>query len=71
MRGRKPKTASRQIAEGDPSKRGLHQLEARLEAEPKPARGLPPCPEHIKGLASKAWHFWVEVLEAACEATPL
>ncbi len=64
MRGRKPKTASRQIAEGDPSKRGINKLEARLESEPRPARGLPPCPEHLKGLARKAWHFWAEELEA-------
>jgi P27 family predicted phage terminase small subunit len=63
LRGRKPKTASRQIAEGDPSKRGTHQLEARLAAEPKVARGLPPCPEHLKGLARKAWQFWSEELE--------
>jgi len=64
MRGRKPKTASRQITDGDPSKRGVHKLEARLEAEPKPARGLPPCPPHLKGLAEKAWTFWCEELEA-------
>jgi len=62
MRGRKPKTASRQIAEGDPSKRGVHKLEERLEAEPKVARGLPPCPEHLKDDAQKAWVFWAEEL---------
>src|SRR5260370_31814140 len=64
MRGRKPKSASRQIVDGDPSKRGVHKLEARLEAEPKPARGLPPCPPHLPGLAQKAWAFWCEELEA-------
>jgi P27 family predicted phage terminase small subunit len=64
MRGRKPKSASRQIADGDPSKHGVHKLEARLEAEPKAARGLPACPQHLKGIAEKAWHFWCEELEA-------
>jgi P27 family predicted phage terminase small subunit len=64
MRGRKPKTAGQQIALGDPSKRGVHKLEARFEAEPKPARGLPPCPPHLKGQAQKAWTFWCEELEA-------
>ena len=64
MRGRKPKTAAQQIAEGDPSKRGVHKLDARLEAEPKATRGLPAPPQHLKGLARKAWRFWSEELEA-------
>jgi P27 family predicted phage terminase small subunit len=64
MKGRKPKPAARQIAEGDPSKRGVHQLDARLEAEPQATRGLPACPAHLKGLARKAWRFWVDELEA-------
>jgi len=64
MRGRKRKSAARQIADGDPSKRGIHKLEERLEAEPKAARGLPPCPSHLKGHAQKAWDFWCEELDA-------
>jgi P27 family predicted phage terminase small subunit len=64
MTGRKPKTAARQIAEGDPSKRGVHKLDARQQAEPKATRGMPHAPKHLKGLARKAWLFWVEELEA-------
>lgn len=64
MRGRKPKTAAQQIAEGDPSKRGVHKLDARQEAEPKATRGFPAPPQHLKGLARKAWRFWSQELEA-------
>jgi len=64
MRGRKPKPVARQIAEGDPSKRGVHKLDERLEAEPRATRGLPPCPDHLKGKARKAWRFWAEELES-------
>src|SRR6266581_3004183 len=64
MKGRKPKPAARQIAEGDPSKRGVHKLDSRLEAEPQATRGLPACPKHLKGLARKAWRFWAAELEA-------
>jgi P27 family predicted phage terminase small subunit len=62
LRGRKPKPTARQISEGDPSKRGKRKLEARLAAEPKPAKGLPNCPRHLKGRARYAWNFWVEEL---------
>ena len=64
LKGRKPKPAARQIAEGDPRKRGVHKLNAMAETEPKPARGLPPCPKHLKGVARKAWAFWSQELEA-------
>lgn len=63
MRGRKPKTAARQIAEGDPRKRGVHKLDGMLEAEPRATRGLPECPQHLKGMARKAWRFWAAELE--------
>jgi P27 family predicted phage terminase small subunit len=63
LRGRKPKTAARQIAEGDPSRRGVHKLDAKLEAEPQATRGLPECPKHLKGVARKSWRFWAEELE--------
>ena len=48
MRGRKPKSTAQQMAEGNPRKHGVHKLEAKAKAEPKPARGLPPCPKHLK-----------------------
>ena len=62
MRGRKPKPAAQQIAEGDPRKLGVHRLEQKLKAEVKGDRGLPRCPTHLKGLARKAWRFWSEEL---------
>lgn len=64
MRGRKPKPIERQIAEGDPRKHGVHKLEQRAEAGPKPAPGLPSCPKHLKGRARSAWKSWSEELEA-------
>jgi P27 family predicted phage terminase small subunit len=63
MKGRKRKPAARQITEGDPSKRGVHRLDAMLETEPTATRGLPGCPKHLKGVARKAWRFWVQQLE--------
>ena len=58
MRGRKPKPVKTQIAAGDPKKKGVRKLEQQLEAEPKATRGLPPCPEYLKGRARDAWNFW-------------
>jgi len=58
MRGRKPRPAAQQIAEGDPRRVGVHKLEQRAASEAKAARGLPNCPNHLKGLARKAWKFW-------------
>lgn len=62
MRGRKPKTNARQIAEGDPCKLGKGKLQAKLEAEPSTTPGLPDCPRHLKGRARSAWKFWSEEL---------
>lgn len=62
MRGRKPKTTARQIAEGDPRKHGANKLQEKLAAEPMPTRGLPRCPSHLRGRARKAWKFWAEEL---------
>jgi P27 family predicted phage terminase small subunit len=62
MRGRKPKPTSSQIAAGDPRKKGVRKLQERLEAEPSATRGLPDCPEHLRGRAVAAWAFWVEEL---------
>ncbi len=64
MKGRKPKSAARQIAEGDPSKRGVHRLDQRLASEPAATKGLPGCPRHLVGRARQAWKFWSEELAA-------
>ena len=64
MRGRKPKPIALQVAEGDPRKVGRHKLERLMEAEPSPRMGLPPCPEHLSGLARSTWTFWAQELEA-------
>ena len=64
MTGRKPKPPARQIAEGDPRKRGVHKLDELMDGEPKATRGLPECPKHLKGVARKAWRFWAAELES-------
>ena len=63
MTGRKPRPAARQIAEGDPRKRGVHKLDELADGEPKATRGLPECPKHLKSIARKAWRFWADELE--------
>jgi len=69
MRGRKPKPTKQQIAEGDPRKRGVHKLDAQLEAEPKAERGLPArpglrgCRKHLGKIARAVWKHWKEELE--------
>jgi len=63
IRGRRPKATQRQISEGDPAKRGKRKLQQQLDKEPKAARGLPPCPKHVVGVARSAWKFWVEELQ--------
>lgn len=62
MRGRKPKPTARQIAEGDPRKKGKGKLREKLAAEPDAKRGLPACPRHLRGRARSAWNFWAEEL---------
>jgi P27 family predicted phage terminase small subunit len=62
MRGRKPKPTARQIAEGDPRRKGKHKLIEKLKAEPNARRGLPGCPPHLSGRARAAWEFWAEEL---------
>jgi P27 family predicted phage terminase small subunit len=37
----------------------VHKLQEKLDSEPKATPGLPSCPDHLKGLARKAWRFWV------------
>ena len=57
MRGRKPKpTALKQLA-GNPGKRPLNP------AEPKPERGAPEAPEHLKDEARKAWDWLCDTLK--------
>jgi len=58
MRGRKPKPGARRLAEGDTRKVGASKLREQVAAEPKAARGLPPCPAHVTGKAAEAWEFW-------------
>jgi P27 family predicted phage terminase small subunit len=62
MRGRKPKPLRIQIAEGDTRRRGARKLQELAEREPKAQRGLPPCPDHLKGIARDRWFFWAEEL---------
>lgn len=49
MRGRKPKPSAIKELEGNPGKRALNKK------EPKPAAGVPKCPNHIKGAAQTEW----------------
>lgn len=64
MKGRKPKPIARQIAEGDPRRHGKKQLQEKLAKEPKAARGLPDCPDHVADeRAVRAWDFWREELQ--------
>lgn len=64
MRGRKPRPTSRQVADGDPRKKGRNKLERVLKGEPQATGGLPACPRHLRGHARAAWGFWVKELEA-------
>ena len=64
VRGRKRKPVKAQIALGDPRKKGVHKLDQELAAEAKASRGLPPCPDYLKGRARDAWQFWSEELAA-------
>ena len=63
MKGRKPKPVQQQIIQGDPGRRGKHQLQRRLQAEAVAVRGLS-CPKHLRGEAQRAWEFWRGELEA-------
>jgi len=65
MRGRKPKPVAQKLAEGDTWKVGVGKLQEQIAAEPKAARGLPPCPEHVTDpVARDQWDFWAEELAA-------
>jgi P27 family predicted phage terminase small subunit len=64
LKGRKPKPLGIREAEGDASKWGANKLRARIESQPKAARGLPICPRHLRGRARSAWNFWTAELES-------
>jgi P27 family predicted phage terminase small subunit len=63
MRGRHPKPIELQILEGDPRKRGMGKLHQALNNQPKAERGLPPCPQHLRGRARRAWKFLATQLD--------
>ena len=61
MTRRKP--VRRQIAEGDPRRKGVQKLRQALNAQPRTASGLGACPEHLQGRARATWDFLREQLE--------
>lgn len=54
--GRKPKPTALKELEGNPGKRKLNR------SEPKPAKGIPPCPEWLLPEAKKEWNRLAENL---------
>jgi len=58
MRGRRPKPTALKKLQGNPGRRPLNEL------EPKPARGLPPCPDFLQGEARRHWDEIGPQLEA-------
>ena len=56
------KSAQQQINSGDPRKRGVHQLDAALEAEPKTVSGLP-MTTRLRGDAKLIYEFFAEQLD--------
>jgi P27 family predicted phage terminase small subunit len=73
-KGRKGKPIERQIAEGDPQKRGVHKLDEKLASAPTGEKGLPSCPEYLQIYAREAYEFWkiqLELMEADYTALAL
>jgi P27 family predicted phage terminase small subunit len=62
VKGPRPKPFERQIAEGDPRKRGVNKLQELANAAPPATKGLPECPARLQGLAREVWEFWAEEL---------
>ena len=60
MRGRKPKPTELKILHGNPGKRPLN------DREPKPEKGAPSCPPHIRKdkVAAREWRSIIKVLDA-------
>lgn len=54
--GRKPKPTALKELEGNPGKRKLNR------SEPKPAKGIPPCPDWLLPEAKKEWDRLAENL---------
>ncbi len=50
MRGRRPIPLEMKLLTGNPGKRRLNRR------EPKGRPGVPPCPQHLRGVARDAWH---------------
>ncbi len=55
--GRKPKPTAVKVLEGNPSKTKLNTR------EPKPAKGIPKCPEWLLPEAKKEWNRLAELME--------
>ena len=73
--GNRPKPAQMQIAEGDPSRRGVHKLDELLAAEPQFESELPPSPR-LKGDARVIYDYFRDQLAAtdlarACDSLAL
>jgi phage terminase small subunit len=62
-RGRKAKPVARQIAEGDPRKKGVNKLDQAKAEGVQPAKGLPSAPEYLSAAARMAWERWKGELE--------
>jgi P27 family predicted phage terminase small subunit len=60
---RKPKPVQLQVAEGDPSRRGVHKLDEMQARLPNAQRGLPDPPKRLSRLAKKQWNIWKQDLE--------
>lgn len=54
MRGRKPKPTAVKKMEGNPGKRALNKK------EPRPAVGIPPCPDRLSGRAREIYNSAAE-----------
>ena len=55
MKGRPRKPAALCDAEGDTRHMGKKKLQQRIQGEIKAPQGLPPCPEHVQGMARRTW----------------
>lgn len=63
MKGRKPKPLQQRLAEGAGHRLGVHVLDDKIGALPRPARGLPGPPRHLTGVAREQWLAWKQDLE--------
>jgi len=65
MKGRKPKSTSIQIVEGDPRRLGKNKLLEKQAREPRATDGLPDCPKYLRRnpRTRAAWNFWAKELQ--------